>query len=177
MQYLTLAAVVPKILIAQTTGQVSGRITAVGGRPLPCVTLSIDGTRLGALTENEGRYSIDAVPAGPHVVRVKRLGYGPDSQRVTVAAGQTATADFTLVPQAVQLDQVVSIGYGTTTRRDLTGSVAVVTAEEFQTKAAPTVTLSAGLQGKAPGVQVVSKATGATARCHGMAVPFRSLLH
>jgi TonB-linked SusC/RagA family outer membrane protein len=155
-QCLALAVGVPKILIAQTTGQVVGRVTAEGGRPLPSVTLSIDDARLGAVTENEGRYVIAAVPTGRHVVRVKRLGYGPDSQTVTVAAGQTATADFTLVPQAVLLDQVVSIGYGTTTRRDLTGSVAVVTAEEFQTKAAPTVTLSAGLQGKAPGVQVVS---------------------
>jgi len=153
-QYLALAVLVPKILIAQATGQVAGRVTAEGGRPLPSVTVSIDGARLGAMTENEGRYTIGAVPAGRHVVRVRRLGYGPDSQTVTVAAGQTTTADFALVPQAVLLDQLVSIGYGTTTRRDLTGSVAVVTAEDFQTKAAPTVTLSAALQAKAPSRQV-----------------------
>ena len=156
MECLALAVVLPKILIAQETGQVTGRVTAEGARPLPSVAVSIDSARLGAMTENEGRYTIAGIPAGRHMLRVRRIGYGRDSQSVTVAAGQTTTADFALVPQAVVLDQVVSIGYGTTTRRDLTGSVAIVTAEDFQTKAAPTVTLSAGLQGKAAGVQVVS---------------------
>jgi TonB-linked SusC/RagA family outer membrane protein len=154
--FWVLAFVIPQAVIAQATGQVAGRVGAEGGRPLPDVTVTLDGTRLGAITGSEGRFVIASVPAGRYLVRVRRIGYGPDSQSVTVALGQSATADFSLTPQAVLLEQVVSIGYGSTTRRDLTGSVAVVSAEEFQTKAAPTVTLSAGLQGKAPGVQVVS---------------------
>ena len=154
--YLLLGFVAPGVLAGQSTGQVSGRVTAEGSRPLPDVTLTLEGTRLGAVTGSEGRYVIAGVLPGRYTVRVRRIGYAPDSQSVTVATGQSATADFSLVPQAVLLDQVVSIGYGSTTRRDLTGSVAVVSAEEFQTKAAPLVTLSAGLQGKAPGVQVVS---------------------
>src|SRR6185503_8643473 len=127
-----------------------------GGRPLPSATVSIDGTRLGGITGTEGRFTIAGVPVGRQTVRVRRIGYGPDSATVTIAAEQSATADFALSPQALLLDQVVSIGYGTTTRRDLTGSVAVVSGEEFATKGAPMVTLSTGLQGKAPGVQVVS---------------------
>src|SRR5205823_1156508 len=51
---------------------------------------------------------------------------------------------------------VVAIGYGAADRRNLTGAVASVTAEQFETKAAPTVTLTAGLQGKVAGVQVTS---------------------
>ena len=154
--FLLLAALAPTTVGAQATGQVSGRVTAEGGRPLPSATVSIDGTRLGAITGTEGRFTIAGVPVGRQTVRVRRIGYGPDSATVTVAAEQSATADFALSPQALLLDQVVSIGYGTTTRRDLTGSVAVVSGEEFATKGAPMVTLSTGLQGKAPGVQVVS---------------------
>ena len=153
---LLLASLTPVAVGAQATGQVSGRVTAEGGRPLSSATVSVDGTRLGGITGAEGRFTIAGVPVGRQTVRVRRIGYGPDSAIVTVTAEQIATTDFALLPQALLLDQVVSIGYGTTTRRDLTGSVAVVTGEEFATKGAPMVTLSTGLQGKAPGVQVVA---------------------
>ena len=154
--YLLLVLLVPRIGAAQSAGQISGSVSTEGGRPLPSVTVSLDGTRMGAITTAEGRYTIPVVPPGRYTVRVRHIGYGPDSSSVTVSVGQTATADFVLVPHAQVLDEVVSIGYGTTTRRDLTGAVAVVSGEDLQTKGAPLPTLSAGLQGKAPGVQVIS---------------------
>ena len=46
MQCLALAVVLPKILIAQATGQVTGRVTTEGARPLPSVTVSIDGAAM-----------------------------------------------------------------------------------------------------------------------------------
>ena len=57
---------------------------------------------------------------------------------------------------ATQLDEVVTIGYGTTTKRDATGAMVNLTADELKTDAVPTVTLTSALQGKAAGVQVVS---------------------
>jgi TonB-linked SusC/RagA family outer membrane protein len=153
---LLAAALVAEAAAAQATGQLSGTVTAEGGRPLPDATVIVAGTSFGAITRADGRYTIAAVPAGSHTVTARRIGYAPTSRSVTVDPGGTGTADFQLVAQATQLQDVVAIGYGTTTRKDLTGSVAVVTAEEFKTKAAPTVTLSTGLQGKAPGVQVIS---------------------
>src|SRR5688500_7808274 len=121
-----LAVLVPGVVVAQTTGQVTGRVTGPDGRPIASATVTVAGTTLGALTNAEGRYTVAAVPAGSRTLLARRIGFAPGTQTVTVVTGRAATADFQLTPQAVQLEQVVAIGYGTTTRRDLTGSVAVV---------------------------------------------------
>lgn len=150
---------------AQTpTGAISGRVTtAASGEPVAGATIRVGATRFGAVTEADGRYTVRAVPAGTYVVRVVRLGFGPDSQTVTVAEGQTATANFTLRQLATQLEAVVSTGYGTTTRRELTGSVASVSSEEIQ--AVPVTSVDQALLGRAPGVQVITASgqPGATA--------------
>src|SRR5207237_5753110 len=74
----------------------------------------------------------------------------------TLKHGDQAVADVQLTRSAIELNPVVAIGYGAADRRNLTGAVSSVTAEQFETKAAPTVTLTAGLQGKVAGVQVTS---------------------
>lgn len=138
-------------------GSVTGIVRAVeSALPIEGVTVSVAGTRLAAITRADGRYTISAVPVGTHRLQSRRLGYSSIDTTVTVREGQQTVMDLQLQAVAAQLEQVVTIGYGTTTRRDLTGAVASVTAEEFATKAAPTVTLSTGLQGKAAGVQVTS---------------------
>jgi TonB-linked SusC/RagA family outer membrane protein len=138
-------------------GSVSGTVRAAeSALPIEGVTVSIAGTRFGALTRADGRYTITGVPVGTHRLQSRRLGYASADTSVVVREDQQTVVDLRLQPVAAQLEQVVTIGYGTTTRRDLTGAVSSVTAEEFNTKAAPTVTLSSGLQGKAAGVQVTS---------------------
>jgi TonB-dependent starch-binding outer membrane protein SusC len=138
-------------------GSVSGTVRAAeSALPVEGVTVSVAGTRFGALTRADGRYTITGVPVGTHRLQTRRLGYASVDTGIVVREDQQTVVDFRIQPVATQLEQVVTIGYGTTTRRDLTGAVASVTAEEFATKAAPTVTLSSGLQGKAAGVQVTS---------------------
>jgi TonB-dependent starch-binding outer membrane protein SusC len=138
-------------------GSVAGTVRAAeSALPVEGVTVSIAGTRYSVLTRGDGRYSITGVPAGSHRLQTRRLGYASVDTTVVVREDQQTVVDLQLQPVATVLEQVVTIGYGTTTRRDLTGAVASVTAEEFDTKAAPTVTLSTGLQGKAAGVQVIS---------------------
>src|SRR5439155_1569020 len=73
-----------------------------------------------------------------------------------VREGQETVADFRLQRSPIELNPIVAIGYGTALKHDLTGAVSSVTADQFETKAAPTITLSSGLQGKAAGVQVTS---------------------
>ena len=152
-------------------GVVSGRVATADGTPLSDVTLRVAGTQLGARTGADGRYTVTGVPDGQRTIVAQRVGFAPDSVRVTVAAGQPAQANFTLRQVATQLQEVVTIGYGTTTRRDLTGSVAVVTGDDLKTQAAPTVTLSNALQGRAAGVQVVTNSglpgAGARVRIRG----------
>jgi TonB-linked SusC/RagA family outer membrane protein len=136
-------------------GTIAGRITSgVSGEPVPGATVRVADTRLGAATDAEGRYRIADVPEGPHVVYVTRIGFARDSQTVTVAAGQTVTADFSLHEIAVRLSEVVSIGYETTSRRDLTGAVASVTSADIVE--APVPQFDQALIGKAPGVTIVT---------------------
>lgn len=153
---LALTIAVPRHALAQATGQLSGRVASVDGRPLSGATVSLVGTSRGSLTDAQGEFTITAAPVGSHTVSASYIGYAQASQGVTVASGETATLNFTLEPQAVALDEVVAIGYGTARRSDLTGSIASVSAEDLDAGAAPTVNVSNALQGKAPGVQVVS---------------------
>jgi TonB-linked SusC/RagA family outer membrane protein len=135
-------------------GTIAGRVTTESGEPLPAVTVSVTGTRLGSSTGPDGRYTIGNVPAGQHQVRAIRIGFGADTQTVNVVDGQTVTADFTLRPLALQLGEVVSIGYGTVERRELTGAISTVSSEDLET--APIRSVDEALLGRAPGVTVVT---------------------
>jgi TonB-dependent starch-binding outer membrane protein SusC len=153
---LALLLALPVTVFGQATGTVSGSVTGANGQPLVGASVAVAGTTRGDQTDAQGRYTITTVPIGSRTVRATAAGYAEASRTVTVAAGQTATVNIPMTQQAVQLEQIVAIGYGTARRRDVTGSVTSVTAEELQTKAAPTAALSTALQGKAPGVQVVT---------------------
>ena len=118
--------------------------------------VALVGTALTAKTGADGRFTITGVPAGSYRIRVRMLGYTAALVGVTVQDGEQAVADVQLARSAIELNPVVAIGYGAADRRNLTGAVSSVTAEQFETKAAPTVTLTAGLQGKVAGVQVTS---------------------
>ena len=134
------------------TGLVQGTVRAESGAPLEGANVVVVGTRVGARTRADGHYTITGVAPGAHQVRASRIGFGADTQRVTVVEGQTATADFTLRQLAVQLSEVVSIGYGTQTRRDLTGSVASVNSEQIATM--PVARVDQAISGLVSGVQV-----------------------
>ena len=145
-------------------GTITGTVMAAGaGEPLTGVSIIVGTTRRGTITDDAGRYTVGGVPAGTHTVFAQRIGFSRDSQVVTVAAGQTVTANFSMRATAVQLEQVVSIGYGTTTRREATTAIASVSAEDIVSVPAPS--LDQVLQGRASGVQVTtsSGAPGATA--------------
>lgn len=154
-------------------GRITGLITSSeSGRPLEGARVLVDGTRLGSFTRADGRYAVLGVPAGGHRIRVTMLGYAPRiSEAVVVPEGGTATIDIQLKPQAQALDQVVVTGYGTSSRRELTGAIASVSGEDLTLKAAPTTAISNALQGKAAGVQVTTNSgtpgAGASVRIRG----------
>jgi len=108
---------------AQTsTGTVRGRVTdAATQQPVSGVTLSI-GVR-AALSQADGRYVITNVPAGSDSLRARVIGYAPAAQAVTVAGGDTVTADVAMTAQAVGLAAVVVVGYGEQTAGNITGAV------------------------------------------------------
>src|SRR5688572_13352705 len=121
--FIFMLSSLPAALRAQTpaTGTVTGVVTAEDTRqPLPGVNVFIVGTSRGALSGSDGRFVITGVQPGTRIVRAVSIGYAQREQTISVAAGQTNTVNFSLVAEAVQLREVVAIGYGTTTRREAT---------------------------------------------------------
>src|SRR5438105_7266520 len=142
---------------ARQSGSIAGTVRdSTTGAPVADAAVTVVGTAFTAKTGADGRFAIPGVPAGSYRVRVRMLGYSPSAASVTVQEGEQAVVDLQLARSAIELNPVVAIGYGAAERRNLTGAVSSVTAEQFETKAAPTVTLTSGLQGKVAGVQVTS---------------------
>ena len=118
-------------------GQISGRVTdAASGQPVAGVQVVVVGTEgLGAMTLEDGRYTIANVPDGVHRLRTRRLGFTSDERSVTVA-GANVTVDFAITAVTVSLDEVVVTGTaGGTQRRAIGNVVASVSADSVLAKA------------------------------------------
>jgi TonB-linked SusC/RagA family outer membrane protein len=141
---------------AHAQSVVSGRVTdARSELPLAGVTIEVEGTRLGATTDAEGRYRIANVAAGERVVIARRIGYASGRSTVGVTAGQPATADFRMAVNAMMLDEVVVTGTaGGELRRSIGNSVATIDAADMLAKSAST-NLTSLLNARAPGLNVL----------------------
>lgn len=139
---------------AQATGTIRGTVTdSTNRRGVPGVQVSIAGTTRGTVTNDNGVYTLTAVPAGAVTVRAQRLGYSSQSRSVSVEAGAAVTADFELRPVATVLSAVVSVGYGTASRQDVSSAIASVDSSTFANT--PVASVDNALQGRIPGVQVM----------------------
>ncbi len=124
---LFLLWLIPMSFFAQST--VNGTVTDAGsGQPIPGVNIIVRGTTNGASSDFDGNYSLNNVNEGDIVV-FTYVGFIPQEVAYT---GQT-TVNIALEEDAAELEQVVLIGYGTSRKKDLTGSVALVTSEDFNT--------------------------------------------
>lgn len=142
-------------LAAQGTGRIMGTVTdSSSGRPIGDAQVSIGGSRLGATTDAQGRYSIVNVPAGPRIIDVRRIGYQPSAPRtVTVTEGGTVTANFALREAALNLQAIVTTGVvDPTSGTRVPFTVGRVSAENLPVPAANALE---AIQGKVAGVTVV----------------------
>lgn len=148
---LTLA-LAPAAAFAQG-GTIRGRVTEQGsGQALQGVQVAVVGSGQTVVTNQQGAYVLNNVPAGQRTVRAVRIGYAAQTRTVTVGA-TPVEANFTLGADVLGLDEVVVIGYGQVERRTATGSIASIRPDEV-TQSAPTATIENVLQGRVAGVQV-----------------------
>lgn len=134
-------------------GQVLGSVTdQASGEPIAGTRVYVQGTDISTLTDAEGRFSLDGVPAGTHVIVAERIGYRASQSEVTVVSSESVTIDFALEQTALALDELVVVGYGTTERRDLTGAIDQVSGERLANR--PLSNFTQGLQGMLPNVNV-----------------------
>jgi TonB-dependent starch-binding outer membrane protein SusC len=147
---------------AQTTGSVTGTVRDLQtAQPLEGTLVSVAGTRQNALVNAEGRFLILNVPVGTHAVRAERIGFAPGELLVEVRAGGTTVVDFQLRTDAVQLQGVVVVGYGTQRRETVTSSIASVTSDQFVQ--GPARSAASLIAGKLPGLAVVTPSGNPTA--------------
>ena len=106
----------------------------------------IKGTTVGSITDIDGKFTIEA-PANS-ILQVSYIGYLTRD----VPVGNQTSLTISLTEDTKTLDEVVVVGYGTMKKRDLTGSVSSVKAEDIQRS--PVTSLDQAIQGKAAGVQV-----------------------
>ena len=128
--------------------EVTGTVTASTGETLPGVTILVKGTETGTITGMDGRYTIE-VPDANSVLVFSYIGYA--TQEIQV--GSRSTIDAVLVLKTTKLEEVVVIGYGTVRKQDLTGSIAIVTEENFNLGGAISNPEQL-IQGRAAGVQI-----------------------
>jgi TonB-dependent SusC/RagA subfamily outer membrane receptor len=134
-------------------GRISGTVTdQQASTPIPSAQVRVQGLSSGAITDDQGRFVLNNVPAGTITVVAQRLGYVMGQSQVTVASGGAGTVSFQLTRAPLALDQVVTIGYGTADRRNLTSAVEQVNGEELATRPVPNLTQ--GLEGVLPNVNI-----------------------
>ncbi len=126
---------------------VSGVVKDENGESLPGVTVLEKGTGNGTITDAEGKYSL-SVSSNDAVLVFSFVGM--KTQETTV--GNRSVIDITLASEAIGLNEVVAVGYGTMKKVNLTGAVDVVSGTELESRPASNVSLL--LQGISPNVNI-----------------------
>jgi TonB-linked SusC/RagA family outer membrane protein len=131
--------------------RVSGRITSDAGEPLAGASVTVKGTKTGTTTNSNGEYSI-TVPENAVLV-FSIVGFA--SKEVPVNGQQLV--NVSLAQTNRQMDEVVVIGYGSASKRDLTGSIVKIAGKDIADK--PNTNPIASLQGKVAGLSIVNSGT------------------
>lgn len=128
---------------------VKGTVTDQSGEALIGVTVQVQGTTTGTITDMDGNFVLPNVPSNS-TLEVSYVGMLPQ----TIAVSGRTTIDIILQEDAEMLDEVVVVGYGTMRKSDVTGALAVVSAKDLSTK--PVTNAFEALQGKVAGVDITS---------------------
>ncbi len=129
----------------QQNKEVSGKVTDLSGSVLPGVTVVVKGTTQGTVTNTDGEYSLSDIP--PDAV-LQFSFVGMRTQEILI--GDQTKVNIIMEEEAIGLEEVVAVGYGTMKRINVTGSVATVNSEELTT--APVASTTNALAGRLPGL-------------------------
>jgi len=131
---------------------VSGTVVDESGKPIPGVTVLIKGTNQGTITSEGGQYSL-STPADAVLVF---SFIGMKTQEIVVA-GKT-TLNVTLQHDVFSLDEVITVGYTTVKKRDVTGSISSINSKDLAKTGSATI--AQAIQGQTSGVLIAPKRVG-----------------
>ncbi|HZY77976.1 MAG TPA: TonB-dependent receptor [Cyclobacteriaceae bacterium] len=149
---LSLTALLALLVASIALGQervVSGTVTDQEGSSMPGVNVLVKGTSTGTATDANGQFRV-SVSSDQAVLVVSFIGYMTQE----VAVGSQSTINISLAQDVQTLTEVVVTGYGVDKRRELTGAVATVKSKDLTF--APTGNVEQMLQGRVPGVTVIT---------------------
>jgi TonB-linked SusC/RagA family outer membrane protein len=134
-------------MVVQQAKPIKGTVVDKQGEPIIGANVSAKGTTNGTITDINGGFSLN-IPE-KSVLIISYLGY--ITQEISV--GNNAVFNIVLQEDTKTLDEVIVIGYGTSRKKDITGSVASVRADDLNIVASPNVTQM--LQGKVAGMSAI----------------------
>lgn len=153
-RYILFLLIVFFLLVEKAYAQqptLSGVVTdSRSGEELVGVNLFVEETASGTTTNLEGRYELTLNP-GTYNLRLTYIGYRTQNVQITIESDNKAR-DFQMVADRVDLDQVVVVGFGTRSRRDVTGSISSISGEEIQNT--PVNTVESAIQGRIAGIAI-----------------------
>ena len=142
---LTTSEITENDLLLLQQGSISGKVTGQSSTPLPGVTVVVKGTTNGTATNADGEYSLSNIPASA-ILQFSFMGM--KTQEIIVE--NKTTINVVMEEETIGIEEVVAIGYGTIKKKDLTGSVSSVSADEISI--VPVERLDQALQGRSAGV-------------------------
>ena len=130
-----------------------GIVKDENNKPIDGASVLIKKLHLGTSTNKDGQFELN-VPEGTYDLEISYVGFKTLTQKITI--GNTAPPDMsiTLSAAVTGLTDVVVVGYGTQRRKDVTGTISTVKGDDF--KNTPVSNAATALQGRAPGVDIVS---------------------
>ncbi len=140
-------ALVTQLLYAQKK-TISGTVSDEFGLPLPGTTVLVKGSDTGTSSDFDGKFKIQANEGD--IIEFSFVGY----TTVELPVESSNIINVTLKENAETLEEVVIVGYGTSTKKSFTGTASVVSSKSLQAKSLPNVTQA--LAGEAPGVTVIN---------------------
>ncbi len=151
---------------SQQTKTISGKVTDSSSAPLPGVTVVVKGTTIGIITDVDGYYSLANVSSDAILVF---SFVGMKTQEIPLD-GKTVV-DAVMTEDAIGIEEVVAIGYGTAKKATVTGSITTVKGEQLETS--PSINFSNSLAGRLPGLIAINSSgepgdDGATLRIRGL---------
>ena len=163
---LTMLVAVAFVLNAAAQDRtITGRIIDEKGVPVVGVSVLVKGTKLGTQTTSTGEFSV-SVPSSANTLLLNSVGYASKELKLN----QNRNYTVVLSTEAANLQEVVVVGYSTSTKEAFTGTAKVVTGERLQNKSVSNV--SQALAGEVAGVSVINTTgqpgTSATIRVRGI---------
>lgn len=140
-------AVVPPEEVVTQQQMLRGTVINDRGEPLGGVTVTVKNTRTATVTDAKGNYRIQVQRNGKVLV-FSMLGYATVEQEI----GYQTEINLSLQPSLSDLDEIIVVGYGTQTKKDITGSIATVSGNEITDRSVSN--LSTALQGAVAGLSI-----------------------